>query len=57
MSTFFRKAAGYVLQGLLFLTPIGVTIFVVVWFVRMMDNLFSLFLAGSARLHYFQSDF
>jgi uncharacterized membrane protein len=46
MSTFFRKAAGYVLQGLLFLTPIGVTIFVVVWFVRMMDDLFSPILDG-----------
>lgn len=41
MSSFFKKAAGYFLQGLLFLTPIGVTVFVVVWFVNMMDDLFS----------------
>ncbi|MDB4655300.1 DUF502 domain-containing protein [Flavobacteriales bacterium] len=40
MSTFFRKAAGYFLQGLLFLTPIGVTVFIVVWFVNWTDELF-----------------
>ena len=40
MSTFFRKAASYFLQGLLFITPIGVTIFIVVWFVNWTDNLF-----------------
>ena len=40
MKTFFRKAAGYFLQGLLFLTPIGVTVFVVVWFLNWMDELF-----------------
>ncbi|MGB0918381.1 MAG: DUF502 domain-containing protein [Flavobacteriales bacterium] len=40
MSTFFRKAASYFFQGLLFLTPIGVTVFVVVWFVNWTDDLF-----------------
>ncbi|MBL4586652.1 MAG: DUF502 domain-containing protein [Flavobacteriales bacterium] len=40
MTKFFRKTAGYFLQGLLFITPIGVTIFVVVWFVNWMDELF-----------------
>ncbi len=28
------------MQGLLFITPIGVTIFVVVWFVNLLDDLF-----------------
>lgn len=40
MTNFFRKAASYFLQGLLFITPIGVTVFVVVWFVNWMDDLF-----------------
>ena len=40
MTTFFRKAASYFFQGLLFLTPIGVTIFIVVWFVNWTDELF-----------------
>ena len=40
MTNFFRKAAGYFLQGLLFITPIGVTVFVVVWFVNWVDELF-----------------
>lgn len=40
MTNFFRKTAGYFLQGLLFITPIGVTIFVVIWFVNWMDELF-----------------
>ncbi|MDP6908635.1 MAG: DUF502 domain-containing protein [Flavobacteriales bacterium] len=40
MVNFLRKAAGYFLQGLLFITPIGVTLFVVVWFINWMDELF-----------------
>ena len=40
MTNFFRKAASYFLQGLLFITPIGVTVFVVVWFVNWTDELF-----------------
>ncbi len=40
MSKFFRKAAGYFLQGLLFLSPIGITVFVVVWVVNWVDDLF-----------------
>lgn len=39
MTNFFRKAASYFLQGLLFITPIGVTVFAVVWFVNLMDDL------------------
>ena len=41
MNNLFRKTAGYFLQGLLFITPIGVTVFVVVWFVNLMDDIFS----------------
>ncbi len=40
MTNFFRKSASYFLQGLLFITPIGVTVFVVVWFVNWTDELF-----------------
>ncbi len=40
MSEFFRRSAGYFLQGLLFVTPIGVTIIVVVWFFNLLDDLF-----------------
>lgn len=40
MKAFFRKSAGYFLQGLLFITPLGVTIFVIVWFVNLLDELF-----------------
>lgn len=40
MKSFFRKSAGYFLQGLLFITPLGVTIFVIVWFVNLLDDLF-----------------
>ena len=40
MTGLFRKAVGYFLQGLLFITPIGVTVFVVVWFLNWMDDLF-----------------
>jgi uncharacterized membrane protein len=40
MKGFFRKSVGYFFQGLLFITPIGVTIFVLVWFVNLMDDLF-----------------
>lgn len=40
MTGFFRKAVSYFLQGLLFITPIGVTVFVVVWFINWMDELF-----------------
>ena len=40
MKGFFRKSVGYFFQGLLFITPIGVTIFVLVWFVNLLDDLF-----------------
>ncbi len=40
MKEFFRKTAGYFLQGLLFITPIGVTLFVILWFVNMLDAIF-----------------
>ncbi|MFM1875035.1 MAG: hypothetical protein RL266_772 [Bacteroidota bacterium] len=40
MKSFLRKSASYFLQGVLFLSPIGITVFVVVWFVNWMDDLF-----------------
>lgn len=40
MNNWFRKVASYFLQGLLFITPIAVTVFVVVWFVNLLDDLF-----------------
>lgn len=40
MTGFFRKAVSYFLQGLLFITPIAVTVFVVAWFINWMDELF-----------------
>jgi uncharacterized membrane protein len=40
MKSFFRKSVSYFFQGLLFLTPIGVTVFVIVWFVNLLDDIF-----------------
>ena len=51
MTAFFRKAPGYFLQGLLFITPIGVTLFVVLWFVRLLDDIFFPLLEGILPWH------
>lgn len=51
MTTFFKKAVGYFLQGLLFITPIAVTIFVIVWFVNFLDELFEPLLGGLLPYH------
>lgn len=40
MNQFFRTAVGYFFQGLLFITPIAVTVFVIVWFVNFLDDVF-----------------
>ena len=41
MEGFFKRLASNFLQGLLFITPIAVTIFAVVWFVNLVDDLFN----------------
>ena len=51
MTNFFRKAASYFLQGLLFITPIGVTVVAVVWFVNLMDELILPFIEQVIPLH------
>lgn len=51
MSNFFRKSAGYFLQGLLFITPIGVTVFVIVWFVTFLDDIFEAVFDGFLPYH------
>lgn len=51
MTNFFKKAVGYFLQGLLFITPIAVTIFVIMWFVNFLDDLFEPLLGGLLPYH------
>ncbi|MCF8276193.1 MAG: DUF502 domain-containing protein [Flavobacteriales bacterium] len=51
MKSFLRKSAGYFLQGLLFITPIGVTVFVIVWFVNLLDDLFAPVFEGLLPYH------
>lgn len=51
MTNFFKKAVGYFLQGLLFITPIAVTLFVIVWFVNFLDDLFEPLLGGLLPYH------
>ena len=51
MKGFFRKLVSYFLQGLLFITPIGVTVFVVVWFVNLVDDLFFPLIEGFLPWH------
>lgn len=51
MTNFFRKAASYFLQGLLFITPIGVTVVAVVWFVNLMDELILPFIEQVIPIH------
>jgi uncharacterized membrane protein len=40
MKNFVRRSFGYFLQGLLFIMPIAVTVFVTVWFVNLLDDMF-----------------
>lgn len=49
--SFFRRTASYFLQGLLFITPIGVTVFVIVWFVNLLDDLFQPLFDGLLPYH------
>lgn len=51
MSGFLKKVAGYFLQGLLFIMPIAVTVFVIVWFVNLLDELFEPLLGGLLPYH------
>ena len=51
MKAFFRKTAGYFLQGLLFITPIGVTVIVILWFVNLLDELFEPLFEGLLPYH------
>ena len=51
MTNFFRKAASYFLQGLLFIIPIGVTVVAVVWFVNLMDELILPFIEQVIPIH------
>lgn len=40
MKDFVRRSFGYFLQGLLFIMPIAVTLFVTMWFVNVLDDMF-----------------
>lgn len=40
MKDFVRRSFGYFLQGLLFIMPIAVTLFVTMWFVNLLDDMF-----------------
>lgn len=51
MRGFFRRSAGYFLQGLLFISPIAITLFVIVWFVNLLDDLFEPVLGGLLPYH------
>lgn len=51
MKGFFRKSVGYFFQGLLFITPAAVTIFVIVWFVNLMDEIFKPLFDGILPYH------
>ena len=51
MNEFFRKSVGYFFQGLLFITPIAVTIFVILWFVNLMDEIFEWMFGGLLPYH------
>lgn len=51
MNGFLRKVVGYFLQGLLFITPIAVTVMVIVWFVNFLDDLFEPILGGLLPYH------
>lgn len=51
MTEFFKKVVGYFLQGLLFITPIAVTLFVIMWFVNLLDELFEPLLGGLLPYH------
>lgn len=51
MEGFFKRLASNFLQGLLFITPIAVTIFAVVWFVNLVDDLFNPWLEEMIPFH------
>lgn len=51
MNGFLRKSFGYFLQGLLFISPIAITMFVIVWFVNLLDDLFEPLLGGLLPYH------
>lgn len=51
MNGFLRKSFGYFLQGLLFISPIAITLFVIVWFVNLLDDLFEPLLGGLLPYH------
>ncbi|MFT4525686.1 MAG: putative membrane protein [Bacteroidia bacterium] len=48
---YFKRLAGNFLQGLLFIAPIAVTVFAVVWFVNLVDDLFNPWLSDLLPIH------
>ena len=48
---YFKRLAGNFLQGLLFIAPIAVTMFAVVWFVNLIDDLFNPWLSELLPIH------
>lgn len=51
MKAFFRKSVGYFFQGLLFITPIAVTISVIIWFINLCDSIFEPVFEGVLPYH------
>lgn len=51
MDKVFRRAVSNFLQGLLFITPIAVTVYVVVWFVGHIDGIFNPWLEDMIPVH------
>lgn len=51
MSGFLRRSFGYFLQGLLFITPLAVTGFVIIWFVNFLDELIEPLFEGMLPYH------
>jgi uncharacterized membrane protein len=41
MKMVFRRSVSYFLQGLIFITPIAVTVYAVVWFINLVDDIFN----------------
>ena len=48
---YFKRLASNFLQGLIFIAPIAVTVYAVVWFVNLIDDLFNPWLADLLPIH------
>ncbi|MFT4681855.1 MAG: putative membrane protein [Flavobacteriales bacterium] len=51
MERYFKRLVSNFLQGLLFIAPIAVTVFAVVWFVNLVDDLFNPWLSDWLPIH------